>query len=792
VRCSETSGGKRQFVNSRIGISDGDCESVTPSSRDAEKGVLRSAENSQDVEKGVLRSAGNSQQPGAGAHSPAHQVLRSAENCQDVEKAVLRSAENSQASFEERFATLFENPSSVQIVSCAEQGELPATKLDIAGEDVVSCAPEIARVFTAGISRRENLKWAGGRRWPDGRRRKCVVDSGATHTICGDIRMFSKLGNRTFRVQVADRIIDAPAVLGELRPNSLGIVHALYHPDISTMLVSVCDLESAGKRVEFAAGARKITFADGRTTKIRHPGLPMADCVFFDEQSEGILNWGDVDNAVGAMIALSEINFEELTGVSELARVFRLSAAKRLLQHQRAGHFYTPGVSCDACDLSKTRGCPKDKKRSAEYLVEKFLDAVDADWTGPWPDSKLGSRFCLDVLDQATGWAESYPVASRSEAADILLRFCKEIGGVPSALRTDNALEFRAPSAKWRQVAEEKGIKVSFSAPYSPWMNGRVERHNGTHSSATRAVLSGVDPSVWDWAAKFVSYSWNRRPNPDNGISPYEKRLGKAPGTEHFRRFGCLAYQKVHVLGGLGKLANRFVRGVSLGYSRENSAYLVGSWQRDNRLSAGIRFVVSENRVVKFREDILVKDINALRSDEYRLCVDVASDSPVSVVQGDLISPPVLVAGSQAGPAQSDSSDLAVGSVSSQDKCEDESVKGADDESVSCDADKEDPQAGPEGVEKQSEKEACPSCPGAVSTRTAVRQGGRGRRRVEMRTSQQSVPGAVHQGVRPNPGGRNLGRNRKESRKKRVRRRRRLRRVRRFATRRRCGRRERK
>lgn len=62
-------------------------------------------------------------------------------------------------------------------------------------------------------------------------------------------------------------------------------------------------------------------------------------------------------------------------------------------------------------------------------------------------------------------------------------------------------------------------------------------------------------------------------------------------------------------------LDDRAERGVFLGYEPLNSTYKVGLWREDDRTKTGLRFLVAENRSVKFAEQIAVSDINHLKPD---------------------------------------------------------------------------------------------------------------------------------------------------------------------------------
>ena len=143
-------------------------------------------------------------------------------------------------------------------------------------------------------------------------------------------------------------------------------------------------------------------------------------------------------------------------------------------------------------------------------------------------------------------------------------------------------------------------------------MNGKVERWNRTQGGLIRASLVGVDRRVWDHCSRFVSYVYNRTERRTLGKkSPYFMKNGREPSKHHWKRFGCLAYSKIHT--NIPHDADRFERGIFLGYHEVNSTYLIGVWRSDNRTRAGHRFTVLEQKTAKFDESILVSNVDHLR-----------------------------------------------------------------------------------------------------------------------------------------------------------------------------------
>ena len=90
--------------------------------------------------------------------------------------------------------------------------------------------------------------------------------------------------------------------------------------------------------------------------------------------------------------------------------------------------------------------------------------------------------------------------------------------------------------------------------------------------------------------------------------------------TAHrFRRFGVLCFVYSEPETRRPKLGTRFTRGVFLGYSEINAAYLVGVWRR---LNGQFKFVAVETESVKFT-DFLVRDADELEPGYNQVSVTV-------------------------------------------------------------------------------------------------------------------------------------------------------------------------
>ena len=160
-------------------------------------------------------------------------------------------------------------------------------------------------------------------------------------------------------------------------------------------------------------------------------------------------------------------------------------------------------------------------------------------------------------------------------------------------------------------MLEKLEVAQVHSVPYTPEMNGCVERFMRTLGEALRANLNGVDKRLYCYAAQYIAWTWNRTPrttysrSPEyNGLTPFEARRrrteGPTPGSLHAtmtsavdekakrwdpikRRFGCLAFILAQPREKVAKLQPKWGKADFLGYSEKNSARISGCFTEDSR-----------------------------------------------------------------------------------------------------------------------------------------------------------------------------------------------------------------
>lgn len=191
-------------------------------------------------------------------------------------------------------------------------------------------------------------------------------------------------------------------------------------------------------------------------------------------------------------------------------------------------------------------------------------------------------------------------------------------------VRSDN--EPILQSEAWDATLTSLSISETHSIPYRLELNSQIERWIRSVTESLRAILTFVDRRLWCFALEHIATMWNLLPRRQKdgtwaapadvitSLAAYSLRRPAAEKLKHARRFGRLCFFKVFLDEGLTTLDRRRRVGVRLGFSKNNSCYLVGAWVQDNRRKSGLRFAVYEASEVVFREDVLARDVDELKA----------------------------------------------------------------------------------------------------------------------------------------------------------------------------------
>lgn len=302
--------------------------------------------------------------------------------------------------------------------------------------------------------------------------------------------------------------------------------------------------------------------------------------------------------------------------------------ASKMQLHQRLCHLTQASCRCISCLLSKSVRKRHKKERAAKYRPTRALQQLDADFVGPVTESITGKRFVFLVIDPYSKMRWCVAIRHKQEnvgrmheiISDVRAIWGRHIGDkVIQSVRTDNEPAFAG--TPFDGFLKSQSITPLRSAPYTPQLNGTVERAVRDMATSLRAMLLGCDPRLWCFAARHYAMVKNRIPDA-KGVSPWvratrsvnethrqamsdalagkdakcEPQAGKTAKKEGkaadpiassdiqrlpFRRFGsltvCFAEDPLR-REGIHKFGCRWLAGVYLGHCSTSSCSIIGLW----------------------------------------------------------------------------------------------------------------------------------------------------------------------------------------------------------------------
>lgn len=175
-----------------------------------------------------------------------------------------------------------------------------------------------------------------------------------------------------------------------------------------------------------------------------------------------------------------------------------IRSTRRLISRR----FYWPGMNKDIGEWVRyCQPCQKAKvHRNTVTPVGSFppsgkLEHVHLDIIGPLPPSD-GKRFCLTIMDRATGWPEAIPLTTISAEVIGRVFYEKWISrfGIPIRITTDQGRQFE--SQLFQQLTKLLGIQRIRTTAYHPQSNGMLERW---HRSFKASLMSHLLDTAAGW-----------------------------------------------------------------------------------------------------------------------------------------------------------------------------------------------------------------------------------------------------------------------------------------------------
>ncbi|MBW0535198.1 hypothetical protein O181_074913 [Austropuccinia psidii MF-1] len=399
------------------------------------------------------------------------------------------------------------------------------------------------------------------------------IDSGATHSVVGNLSFFKSMTLTDMTLSVASYESYAVDGIGDIElvtpVGTLRLSGLLYCKKIPGVVLSLGHMINQGFDISFTCNIFSLSIHNHTLHSYRKNN-----------------QW---------FFPISPINSRRL--VTEHAHCYSNVAEVvppnvkdvNLLWHRRLAHLSLRNLSC--MQKSNTAiGIPQTPSRQ---IVIQPGDLIVADLMGPYEVSLNNKKYILMIQDAFSGVVVAIPLADKSEAKTYLINWITQFLNVTTykikRLQTDNGTEFK--NNILNTALTDRGIMHEYSVPYEHHQNGLIERTNRTISEMSRtALISAKLPSfLWPWAFRHSVWIFNRYLHANKDNTPFELLGGKKPDLQLPQVFGAKSFLHDHNF--CKDFAPRSFIGYHLGVSEDSKGWLF--WVPENKTvlkSASVTF----------------------------------------------------------------------------------------------------------------------------------------------------------------------------------------------------------
>lgn len=364
----------------------------------------------------------------------------------------------------------------------------------------------------------EDVLYASG----EGNSIKFILDSGCTDHLVKDTVMknMSKVEDldHTVEIRVANNEkLEAKqkGMLKLFKDNVVINIEALIVPNLSFNLLSVRKISNLGNRVIFSENKAEIVTCKGLI----------------------------IQSSIIGKMYIAEFMFNK----NETCCVVEVND----LWHKRLGHLNRYSlkkmnlpVSNTICEPCKEGKANRLSFRSKELpRSHRIGELLHTDIGGPVQPTRNGERYYQVIIDDYSHFTQVFLLKRKSEAEENLMNYVTRLEAqfgrkCTSRIRCDNGGEFT--SEKFKKFALANGIKMEYTIPYSPQMNGVSERLNRTLMDKVRTMFSEtkLPKYLWGEAIRTAAYQLNR--------SPTDALFGDIPARVYY---GKLDLSKLRIFG---------------------------------------------------------------------------------------------------------------------------------------------------------------------------------------------------------------------------------------------------
>ncbi|MBW0490659.1 hypothetical protein O181_030374 [Austropuccinia psidii MF-1] len=406
-----------------------------------------------------------------------------------------------------------------------------------------------------------------------------LLDSGATHSVVGNILLFTSLTPTDMTLSVASSKSYKVDAIGTIVLNTptgkLEINNVLYCRSIPGVIISLGHLLKERFSIYFSNDFFTITSPTIQVATTKRGDRWFIPFLFSLNTSHHIKSLSSclssissVDNSLKNISLLWHRRLGHLS-IRQLTRMQKSNTVRGIPDKP------LPDIKlCHDCSISKSQHRPV--KSASRQMIKAPGNLIVADLMGPYEPSLNHKKYILMIQDVFSKVVVAIPLADKTEAKNYFINWIKQFLNVTmhkiKTIRTDNGTEFK--NTIFNNFFVQNGIVHEYSMPYEHHQNGYIERTNRTISEMARtSMISAKLPSfLWPWAFRHSVWIFNQSLHVNIDKTPFEILGKKSPDLQMLRVFGAKSFIYLHTFK--KDFSPRAIIGYHMGISEDSKGWL--------------------------------------------------------------------------------------------------------------------------------------------------------------------------------------------------------------------------
>ncbi|MBW0536703.1 hypothetical protein O181_076418 [Austropuccinia psidii MF-1] len=335
---------------------------------------------------------------------------------------------------------------------------------------------------------------------------EALLDSGATHSVVGNISLFTSLTSTNMKLSVASSKSYKVDAIGTIDLNTssgtITLHNVLYFRNIPGVILSMGHLLKERFSIQFSDNVFTIATSTFQINTIKRHNQWFIPFLFRPPLSSQLASIKSVEGS----LKNNSLLWHQCLGHLSIRQLTRMQKSNAVIGIPNSS--FSDIKICHDCSISKSQHHPV--KSASRQMVNKPGDLIVADLMGPYGVSLNHKKYILMIQDAFPRVVVAIPLTDKEEAKTYFIHWIKKFVNITTykikVIRTDNGAEFK--NHILNDFLITNGIIHEYSVPYEHHQNGHIERTNQMISEMARTSMIAAKLPSFLWPLAFRHAVW--------------------------------------------------------------------------------------------------------------------------------------------------------------------------------------------------------------------------------------------------------------------------------------------